>query len=152
MSMIIEPKIRGFICTTAHPAGCAANVRQQIDYVKQHAQVVGPKKVLVIGASTGYGLASRIAAAFGSHAATIGVFFEKSASGKRTASAGWYNTAAFEEAAQEPSSAAFLFGVCVQNACRKVFEAFEHGIDACASFKLLMAFNWAKGNDVADAW
>lgn len=101
MSMIIEPKIRGFICTTAHPTGCAANVRQQIDYAKQHAHVKGPKKVLVIGASTGYGLASRIAAAFGSGAATIGVSFEKPAGGKRTASAGWYNTAAFEQAAQE---------------------------------------------------
>lgn len=101
MSMIIEPKIRGFICTTAHPTGCAANVRQQIDYAKQHAAVKGPKKVLVIGASTGYGLASRIAAAFGSNAATVGVFFEKPAAGKRTASAGWYNSAAFEEAAHE---------------------------------------------------
>jgi enoyl-[acyl-carrier protein] reductase/trans-2-enoyl-CoA reductase (NAD+) len=65
MSMLIEPKIRGFICTTAHPTGCAANVRQQIDYVKQRGKIKGPKKVLVIGASTGYGLASRIAAAFG---------------------------------------------------------------------------------------
>ncbi len=101
MSMIIEPKIRGFICTTAHPTGCATNVRQQIDYSKKHASVNGPKKVLVIGASTGYGLASRIAAAFGSNASTIGVFFEKAAAGKRTASAGWYNSAAFEEAAHE---------------------------------------------------
>lgn len=101
MTMLIEPKIRGFICTTAHPTGCTENVRQQIDYVKLHAQVKGPKKVLVIGASTGYGLASRIAAAFGAQAATIGVFYEKSASAKRTASAGWYNSAAFEEAAQK---------------------------------------------------
>ena len=101
MSMIIEPKIRGFICTTAHPTGCAANVRQQIDIAKKQPKVQGPKKVLVIGASTGYGLASRIMAAFGSGASTIGVFYEKAASGKRTASAGWYNTAAFEEAAQE---------------------------------------------------
>lgn len=101
MAMLIEPKIRGFICTTAHPTGCAENVRQQIDFVKQHVDVSGPKKVLVIGASTGYGLASRIAAAFGAHAATIGVFYEKAASAKRTASAGWYNTAAFEEAAQK---------------------------------------------------
>jgi enoyl-[acyl-carrier protein] reductase/trans-2-enoyl-CoA reductase (NAD+) len=101
MSMLIEPKIRGFICTTAHPTGCALNVRQQIDTIKEHGKIDGPKKVLVIGASTGYGLASRIAAAFGSGAATIGVFFEKSAAGKRTASAGWYNTAAFEEAAQQ---------------------------------------------------
>lgn len=99
MPMLIEPKIRGFICTTAHPTGCAANVRQQIDYAKKHASNSGPKNVLVIGASTGYGLASRIVSAFGSGASTIGVFFEKAASGKRTASPGWYNTAAFEEAA-----------------------------------------------------
>lgn len=76
--MIIKPKIRGFICTTAHPAGCEANVREQIAYVKSRGELKnGPKKVLVIGASTGYGLASRINAAFGSGAATIGVFFEK---------------------------------------------------------------------------
>lgn len=99
--MIIEPKIRGFICTTAHPEGCAEHVQQWINYVKQNGQLEqGPKKVLVIGASTGYGLASRIEAAFGSGAKTIGVSFEKPASGKRTASAGWYNTAAFEQAAQ----------------------------------------------------
>jgi enoyl-[acyl-carrier protein] reductase / trans-2-enoyl-CoA reductase (NAD+) len=101
MSMLIEPKIRGFICTTAHPSGCAANVNQQINYIKQHVKIDGAKKVLVIGASTGYGLASRIAAAFGANAATIGVFYEKSAVGKRTASAGWYNTAAFETAAHD---------------------------------------------------
>ncbi|GIQ69281.1 trans-2-enoyl-CoA reductase family protein [Xylanibacillus composti] len=99
--MIIQPKIRGFICTTAHPEGCARHVQEQIEYVKSRPkQAAGPKKVLVIGASTGYGLASRIAATFGSGAATIGVFFEKPASGSRTASAGWYNTAAFEQAAQ----------------------------------------------------
>ncbi len=95
--MIIQPKIRGFICTTAHPAGCAAHVQEQINYVKSQKPVVsGPKKVLVIGASTGYGLASRITAAFGNGAATMGVFFEKESDGKRTATAGWYNTAAFE--------------------------------------------------------
>lgn len=99
--MIIQPKIRGFICTTAHPEGCARHVQEQIDYVKARPkQTAGPKKVLVIGASTGYGLASRIAATFGAGASTIGVFFEKPASGARTASAGWYNTAAFEQAAQ----------------------------------------------------
>lgn len=97
--MIVTPKIRGFICTTAHPVGCAANVNEQIAYVKKHPAIQGPKKVLVIGASTGYGLASRITAAFASNAATIGVFFEKPADEKRTASAGWYNTAAFEKAA-----------------------------------------------------
>ncbi|MDF1796142.1 MAG: trans-2-enoyl-CoA reductase family protein [Coxiellaceae bacterium] len=102
--MIIEPKARGFICTTAHPVGCKANVKQQIEYTKQHCQLKQepkPKRVLVIGASTGYGLASRISAAFGAGAATIGVFFEKAAKGKRTASAGWYNSAAFEQYADE---------------------------------------------------
>ncbi len=100
--MIIQPKIRGFICTTAHPACCAAHVQEQINYVKSQKPVVsGPKKVLVIGASTGYGLASRITAAFGNGAATIGVFFEKESDGKRTATAGWYNTAAFEVEARK---------------------------------------------------
>lgn len=101
MQMIVQPKIRGFICTTAHPLGCAANVQEQIDYVKQRPAVTGgPKKVLVIGASTGYGLASRIVSAFGCQAATIGVFFERPAEGKRTATAGWYNSAAFHKAAR----------------------------------------------------
>lgn len=98
--MIVSPKIRGFICTTAHPVGCAANVNQQIAYAKQQPNVNGPKKVLVIGASTGYGLASRIISTFSSNADTIGVFFERPAADKRTASAGWYNTAAFEIAAK----------------------------------------------------
>jgi len=97
--MIVTPKYRGFICTTSHPEGCAVNVNHQINYIKSKGKFNGPKKVLVIGASTGYGLASRIAAAFGSGAATIGVAFEKPATGSRTASAGWYNTAAFEKAA-----------------------------------------------------
>lgn len=99
--MLIEPKIRGFICTTAHPQGCAANVAEQIAYVQQQPHIQGPKRVLVIGASTGYGLASRIVSAFGAGAATIGVFFERPAVGSRTASAGWYNSAAFEEAAKK---------------------------------------------------
>ena len=87
--MIIKPKIRGFICTTAHPAGCEAHVREQIARVKSCGELKnGPKKVLVIGASTGYGLASRINAAFGSGAATIGVFFEKPGSENKTGSAG----------------------------------------------------------------
>ena len=97
--MIIQPKTRGFICTTAHPEGCAAQVQQQINYVKQQNKLDGPKNVLVVGASTGYGLASRIVAAFGANANTIGVYFDKPAEGARTASAGWYNSAAFEEAA-----------------------------------------------------
>lgn len=99
--MIVTPKFRGFICTTAHPAGCEYSVRQQVEYVKKQKNVSGAKKVLVIGASTGYGLSSRIAAAFGCGAATIGIFFERPASGNRTASAGWYNSAAFEKMARE---------------------------------------------------
>lgn len=98
--MVVEPKVKGFICTTAHPVGCEKNVLGQIDYVKKSGKVDGPKKVLVIGASTGYGLASRITAAFGMGAATIGVLFDKEASGKRTATPGFYNTRAFDEAAK----------------------------------------------------
>ncbi len=97
--MIIKPKVRGFICTTAHPRGCQAQVDRQIDMVKQQGKTSGPKRVLVIGASTGYGLASRISAAFGWGADTIGVFFERSSAVDRTGSAGWYNTIAFHEAA-----------------------------------------------------
>ena len=97
--MIIEPRMRGFICTTAHPDGCNANVLKQIAYTKSKAKIDGAKKVLVIGASTGFGLASRITASFGSSAATIGVFFEKEPTEGRTASPGWYNSAAFEKAA-----------------------------------------------------
>ncbi len=99
--MIVTPKFRGFICTTSHPAGCEYNVRQQVEYVKRQKKIQGAKKVLVIGASTGYGLSSRITAAFGCGAATIGLFFERPASGNKTASAGWYNTAVFEKLAKE---------------------------------------------------
>jgi enoyl-[acyl-carrier protein] reductase/trans-2-enoyl-CoA reductase (NAD+) len=99
--MIVAPKIRGFICTTAHPEGCAKHVAQQIAVVKSRGPMAkGPKKVLVIGSSTGYGLSSRIAAAFGSGAATLGVFFERPGEADRTATAGWYNTAAFENEAK----------------------------------------------------
>jgi enoyl-[acyl-carrier protein] reductase/trans-2-enoyl-CoA reductase (NAD+) len=94
--MIIAPRIRGFICLTAHPEGCAQNVLNQINYVKSKGPIDGPKKVLVIGASTGFGLASRITSAFGSDASTIGVYFEKPPAEGKTASPGWYNTAAFE--------------------------------------------------------
>ncbi|MDR1145395.1 MAG: trans-2-enoyl-CoA reductase family protein [Verrucomicrobiales bacterium] len=97
--MIIRPKIRGFICVTAHPQGCAAQVREQIDYVKARPLSAGPRRVLVIGASTGYGLASRVTAAFGCGAQTIGVFFEKPADGDKLGTAGWYNSVAFEQAA-----------------------------------------------------
>jgi enoyl-[acyl-carrier protein] reductase/trans-2-enoyl-CoA reductase (NAD+) len=99
--MIIEPRMRGFICLTAHPEGCRQNVKNQIAYVQSKPIVNGPKKVLVIGASTGFGLASRITAAFGSQAATIAVFFEKPPKDGKTASPGWYNSAAFDELAQE---------------------------------------------------
>lgn len=95
--MIIQPKIRGFICVTAHPKGCAQAVKEQIDYVNAQDHLSGgPKNVLIIGSSTGYGLASRIVSTFGAGAKTIGVFFEKEADDKRTASPGWYNSAAFE--------------------------------------------------------
>jgi enoyl-[acyl-carrier protein] reductase/trans-2-enoyl-CoA reductase (NAD+) len=98
--MIIKPRIRGFICTTAHPAGCAAHVGGQIEYVRGQGPIAGaPKRVLVIGASTGYGLASRIVPAFAGGAATIGVFYEKAGEEGRTGSAGWYNSVAFEKAA-----------------------------------------------------
>lgn len=99
--MIIKPKIRGFICTTTHPVGCEANVLEQINTTKALGKNAnGPKKVLVIGSSSGYGLSSRIAAAFGSDAATIGVFFEKPGTEKRTGTAGYYNSAAFDKFAK----------------------------------------------------
>lgn len=99
--MIIEPRTRGFICLTAHPKGCEQNVINQIDYIKSKGAIEGPKKVLVIGASTGFGLASRITSAFGSNASTIGVFLEKPPRKGKTASAGWYNSAAFEKQAED---------------------------------------------------
>lgn len=99
--MVIKPRVRGFLCTTTHPVGCAENVRRQIDYVRKHGPIAnGPKRVLVIGASTGYGLASRIVAAFGSGADTLGVFFEKEGTERKPGSAGWYNAAAFHAAAE----------------------------------------------------
>jgi len=99
--MIVTPRIRGFICTTAHPTGCAKHIADQIAVVKARGPIAnGPKKVLVVGSSTGYGLSSRIAAAFGSDAATIGVFFEKPAEEDRCGTTGWYNSAAFENEAK----------------------------------------------------
>ncbi|MDN3707813.1 trans-2-enoyl-CoA reductase family protein [Myroides ceti] len=98
--MIIKPRTRGFICLTSHPEGTLQNIKNQIDYVKSKGKIKnGPKKVLVIGASTGFGIASRITAAFGSDAATIGVFFEKPAAEGKPGTAGWYNSAAFEKEA-----------------------------------------------------
>ena len=98
--MIIQPKVRGFICVTAHPEGCAQHVGQQIEYVRSKGPLTGmPKKVLVLGSSTGYGLSSRIVPAFAGGAATLGVFFERPSDGGKPASAGWYNSCAFEKAA-----------------------------------------------------
>lgn len=104
--MIIKPKVRGFICTTTHPTGCAMNVLEQIQATRaalgeRRAADAGPKKVLVIGASSGYGLAARITAAFGYGASTLGVFFEKPGSEKKPGTAGWYNAAAFDRYAKE---------------------------------------------------
>jgi enoyl-[acyl-carrier protein] reductase/trans-2-enoyl-CoA reductase (NAD+) len=99
--MIIKPKVRGFVCITAHPAGCAAHIQEQINYVKSRGRINGgPKNVLILGASTGYGLASRITAAFGCGAGTVGVFFERPSEPGRPATAGWYNSAAFQRAAK----------------------------------------------------
>lgn len=120
--MIIKPKVRGFICTNAHPQGCAANVKEQIQYIQsqtfsenEHA----PKNVLVIGASTGYGLASRITATFGYGAKTLGVFFEKPPTERKTASAGYYNSAAFEaEAKAAGIYAKSINGDAFSHACK----------------------------------
>ena len=99
--MIIKPRVRGFLCVTSHPAGCDANIKRQIDYVKSQRPIAeGPKRVLVIGASTGYGLSSRITAAFGCGADTLGIFFEKEGTQAKPATAGWYNSAAFHNYAQ----------------------------------------------------
>ena len=99
--MIIKPRIRGFVCITSHPKGCAAKVRQEIDVAQAAKKDGGPKKVLVLGSSTGYGLSSRIATAFCHDAATLGVFFERPSMKGKPASAGWYNSVAFEKAAHE---------------------------------------------------
>lgn len=99
---ILKPKVRGFVCVTTHPEGCFANIKEQIDYILSKPTIVnGPKKVLVIGASTGYGLSSRISGAFGSKADTFGVFFERPSDNGKPASPGWYNSIAFETAAHE---------------------------------------------------
>lgn len=98
--MVVQPKIRGYVCITAHPEGCAANINEQIDFVKKQPRLSkGPRKVLIIGASTGYGLSTRIFTAFGFGASTLGVFFERPSDRGRSASAGWYNSTAFHKAA-----------------------------------------------------
>ena len=120
--MVVEPKVRGFICTTAHPAGCEAAVKNQIDYVKSKGRMSGfcAKKVLVIGSSMGYGLASRISAAFGMGAATLGVMFDKPGSGNKTGTSGWYNTKAFEKfAAQDGLYARTINGDAYSEVCKK---------------------------------
>ncbi len=100
--MIIKPRIRGFICTTTHPEGCEKNIKEQIATTQAQGEITdGPKRVLVIGSSSGYGMASRVTAAFGSGAATIGVFFEKPATEKKSGTAGWHNAASFDKLAHE---------------------------------------------------
>jgi enoyl-[acyl-carrier protein] reductase / trans-2-enoyl-CoA reductase (NAD+) len=126
--MIIKPKVRGFICTNAHPEGCAGNVREQIEYTKQQGALSkGPKNVLVLGCSTGYGLSSRITAAFGSGAATLGVCFEKPPTERKTASAGYYNTAAFHQEAKAAGLYAHTInGDAFSNECKEqVIEALK---------------------------
>ncbi len=121
--MVIQPKVKGFICTTAHPKGCEANVSEQIHYVQSRGPIANaPKRVLVIGASTGYGLASRITAAFGGGASTLGIFFERAAEGKRTGTAGWYNAVAFQNAAEK----AGLYAKNING------DAFSHAVKATA--------------------
>lgn len=118
--MIIEPRMRGFICLTSHPVGCEKNVLNQIEYTRKKGIIDGPKKVLVIGASTGFGLSSRITSAFGTNAATIGVFFEKPPSSGKTASPGWYNSAAFQkEAANAGIYAKSINGDAFSDAIKK---------------------------------
>jgi len=118
--MVVEPKVKGFICITAHPEGCKESVKRQIAYAKAHAKEGCPKKVLVIGSSTGYGLASRISAAYAGGAATLGIMFERRASGKRTATPGFYNTRAFESFAQEDGLyAKTINGDAFSDECKK---------------------------------
>ncbi len=129
--MVISPKVRGFICTTAHPTGCEKNVKDQIAYVESQGPIKnGAKKVLVIGASTGYGLASRISAAFGSGAATIGVFFEKPGTDTKPGTAGWYNAAAFDKFAHAKGLyAKSINGDAFSDACRnKVIELIKQDL------------------------
>jgi enoyl-[acyl-carrier protein] reductase/trans-2-enoyl-CoA reductase (NAD+) len=119
-AMVIQPKVRGFICTTAHPVGCAAEVRRQADACAGMSLSAPPRGALVVGASMGYGLSSRIAAAFGAGAGTVGVVYEREATEKRTATAGWYNTAAFHRLAAERG----LFAESVNG------DAFDRGVKA----------------------
>lgn len=124
--MIIKPKVRGFVCVTAHPAGCARHIEEQIAHVRSGGAIEGgPRRVLIIGASTGYGLASRIVSAFGCGADTLGVFFERPSSNGKPASAGWYNSAAVEQAARSAGlHAASLNGDAFSDALKA--EAITH--------------------------
>ncbi len=129
--MIIKPKVRGFICINAHPQGCAVNVQEQIAFTRAQGAVTGgPKTVLVLGCSTGYGLASRITAAFGSGAKTLGVCFERPPTDSKTASAGYYNTAAFHDAAAaENLYAQTINGDAFSTSCKEqVIELLKNGI------------------------
>ena len=95
--MIVKPRVRGFMCVTSHPAGCEKNVADQIEFIKSQPPLDSPKRVLIIGSSSGYGLSARVAAAFGGGASTLGVFFEKPGTDKKPGTAGWYNSAAFHK-------------------------------------------------------
>lgn len=100
--MIIQPKVRGFVCVTAHPIGCEAQIHEQIEYVRKQGELQqAPKRVLVIGASTGYGLSTRVVAAFGGQASTLGIFYERPPGNGRPATAGYYNALAFEKEAHQ---------------------------------------------------
>jgi enoyl-[acyl-carrier protein] reductase/trans-2-enoyl-CoA reductase (NAD+) len=129
--MIIKPKVRGFVCVTAHPAGCAAHVQEQIDHVISRGAIAGgPKNALIIGASTGYGLASRITAAFGSRAGTVGVFYERPPEDGRLATAGWYNSVGFHRAAKKAGLYAKSFNgdAFSDDMKRQVIEAIKRDI------------------------
>src|SRR5690606_17702276 len=129
--MIIKPKVRGFICTNAHPQGCAANIQEQIEFTTAKGPIAGaPKKVLVLGCSTGFGLASRITAAFGGGADTLGVCFEKEPTESKTATAGYYNTSAFHDAAKAAGLyAETINGDAFSAACKeKVIETLKNSI------------------------
>ena len=118
--MVVEPKVRGFICTTAHPVGCEKIVKREIEYVKSKGELSGVKKALVIGCSMGYGLASRISLAYGMKAATLGVMFDKAGSGNKTGTSGWYNTKAFEKfAAADGLYAKTINGDAYSDECKQ---------------------------------
>ena len=99
--MVIKPRIRGFICTNAHPIGCIKNVQDQVAYVNERERIQGAHNALIVGCSTGYGLASRISIGFGCRANTIGVALEREPSEQRTGSAGWYNNMGYERECQK---------------------------------------------------